>query len=137
MSPLIREDRYIVIKRKDLEHLPVDARNWLLTELDTLNLPPRKYVVVESGWPGYEAVWAMLEARVAGTTNPWAGAGYNAGVHAAMRLLGQKAFNYSAEFGSYDQETGSIEFRNPKYEEYFNYLHELSEELKTLLITKL
>jgi hypothetical protein len=52
-----REDRYIVIKRK---HLTPEQ------ERDAGALPSVSAVVVETDWPEYEAVWAMIQARVAG-----------------------------------------------------------------------
>lgn len=69
---MIREDRYIVLKRKDIEkaledgridYFDLDALSWIKEEL-----PSRKYVVVESDWPEYEQVWKMIEERVENTT---------------------------------------------------------------------
>lgn len=63
-----REDRYIVIKRKDLNVVPFAALQSFLEHLRALDsfLPRRECVVVESDWPEYETVWAMIEARVNG-----------------------------------------------------------------------
>ncbi|WP_338544934.1 hypothetical protein V6W80_17330 [Pseudomonas benzopyrenica] len=81
-----REDRYIVIKRKDLEEIENSAELsdleahkavLLLSEaLDTLHshLPVREYLVIESDWPEYEQTWAAIRARVEGrATQPAAG----------------------------------------------------------------
>lgn len=62
-----REDRYLVLKRKDLDKLPADARtdvSRLLTYLNGFNVGPIDCVVVERDWPEYEAVWKMLADRV-------------------------------------------------------------------------
>jgi hypothetical protein len=63
-----REDRYIVIKHKDLGNVPVAYRQHLVRPLFALqaHLPVRECVVVESDWPEYETVWRMIEARVTG-----------------------------------------------------------------------
>ncbi len=61
-----REDRYLVLKRKDLERLPVLLQEtlWGFLEQAEFSLPKRQYVVVESDWPEYEAVFKMIEERV-------------------------------------------------------------------------
>jgi len=61
-----REDRYIVIKRKDLEKAPFGDRVEFQDALDVLveHLPKREYLVVESNWPEYEPTWAAIQARV-------------------------------------------------------------------------
>ncbi|GBL59221.1 hypothetical protein PCLA_13f0067 [Pseudomonas citronellolis] len=63
-----RENRYIVIKRKDLALVPVAYRRHLVEPLGSLmsHIPHRECVVVESDWPEYETVWRMIEARVTG-----------------------------------------------------------------------
>lgn len=74
-----REDRYIVIKRSDLEaaqaaghvgHIEVAALNFVEASADRMRLErnkmPLKCVVVESDWPEYEHVWQMIAARVDG-----------------------------------------------------------------------
>ncbi len=63
-----REDRYIVIKRKDLERLPVGMRGSFSMVLNYIapNLPKREYLVVESDWPEYEPTWAAIQARLTG-----------------------------------------------------------------------
>lgn len=66
-----REDHYLVLKPKDLDHkLPSAVRgdiSRLLIELSAYKVHPVDCVVVERGWPEYEAVWNMLEARVQAT----------------------------------------------------------------------
>ncbi|MDF3932773.1 hypothetical protein [Pseudomonas citronellolis] len=72
-----REDRYIVIKRKDIESIlysdrpdpesacaVVDLK--IALEKLTPSLPPREYVVIESDWPEYEPTWRAIEARLSG-----------------------------------------------------------------------
>jgi hypothetical protein len=68
MSEFNREDRYIVIKRKDLNAVPFAALHSFLEHLRSLDsfLPRREFVVVESDWPECEQVWRMIEARVTG-----------------------------------------------------------------------
>jgi seryl-tRNA synthetase len=67
-----REDRYIVIKRKDLDTaFRSDVRQQFYTALHRLNchdvlIPQRKFLVIESDWPEYEIVWQMIEARMTG-----------------------------------------------------------------------
>lgn len=71
-STFQREDRYIVIKRTDLGKVPVAYRKHLVEPLFSLqsHLPQRECVVVESDWPEYRLVWAMLEHRMAGKPVP-------------------------------------------------------------------
>lgn len=64
---MIRENRYVVIKLKDLDKLKqttnIRCELFALEELTSM-LPERSYVVVESDWPEYEKVWKMIEDRV-------------------------------------------------------------------------
>ncbi|WP_140919058.1 hypothetical protein [Limnobaculum xujianqingii] len=74
-APFERENRYLVMKRKDIyQHLSAQQR----TALDEIGLliaerrqdygkQPLDCVVIESDWPEYETVWKMLEARMTGT----------------------------------------------------------------------
>jgi hypothetical protein len=68
MENFNREDRYILIKRSDLEKVPVDYRSALVEPMFSLlsHLPRRECLVVESDWPEYEPVWKMIEQRMAG-----------------------------------------------------------------------
>lgn len=70
-----REDRYLVIKRKDLGLLSPTDRDLALTLMEELravmatwNVPERQYLVIEGDWPEYEPTWAAIQARVAGRT---------------------------------------------------------------------
>lgn len=71
--PFQREDRYIVIKRSDLDKLSPIDRDLALSGLERVNsimaawdCPARKCLVIESDWPEYEPTWAAIEARVTG-----------------------------------------------------------------------
>ncbi|WP_339518880.1 hypothetical protein [Pseudomonas proteolytica] len=70
-----REERYVVIKIKDLEfNSPSGDTNKRSKELGEWisrnSLRTRECVVVESDWPEYHLVWAMLEHRMAGKPVP-------------------------------------------------------------------
>jgi hypothetical protein len=71
-AEFVREDRYIVIKRSDVDKFwRADVREQFMAALDRLNahhvrIPQRAYVVVESDWPEYALVWQLIEARVSG-----------------------------------------------------------------------
>lgn len=65
MAEFKREERYIVIKRKDLDGAPDWLRHGILYALQEAQLPERKCVVIESDWPEYERVWQMIEDRMA------------------------------------------------------------------------
>ncbi|MWK59391.1 hypothetical protein GO594_25670 [Pseudomonas otitidis] len=60
-----RENRYIVIKRKDLD-LPQEES--LLHLISGNHIPTRECLVIESDWPEYEPAWRMIQARVEGAT---------------------------------------------------------------------
>lgn len=63
-----REDRYLVLKRKDLATLPLQMQGELDEFIGRANhwLPEHKYVVVENDWPEYETTFADIEARMTG-----------------------------------------------------------------------
>jgi len=70
-----REDRYIVIKRKDLVALHRDAYGptqvaieafYAAIRMIEVQLPRRDYLIIEGGWPEYEPTWAAIQARVEG-----------------------------------------------------------------------
>ena len=71
-EPFQREDRYIVIKRSDIETFwRDDVREQFMAALQRLNehhvrIPQRQYLVIESDWPEYEPAWHMIERRVNG-----------------------------------------------------------------------
>jgi hypothetical protein len=61
-APFDREDRYIVIKRKQLQ----GQQEWDIRDaLAGMGIEPVECVVVEADWPEYEQVWQMIEARCA------------------------------------------------------------------------
>ena len=72
MSEFKREDRYLVIKRSDIDNFwRDDVREQFMAALKRLNehhvrTPQREYVVIENDWPEYEPVWQMIERRVSG-----------------------------------------------------------------------
>lgn len=70
MSEFKTEDRYIVIKRSDLAKHHPKEREMLGHALTAIGQPPRQYVVIESDWPEYHLVWAMLKHRMAGKPVP-------------------------------------------------------------------
>lgn len=73
-----REDRYVVLKRTDLERYATPAqlrelertcemvRAGRMTEGKRLN----SYVVVADDWPEYKETWAKIQARVTGAPHP-------------------------------------------------------------------
>jgi hypothetical protein len=64
---MIREDRYLVIKKSDLQTLENEGMSSEIVNdvYYVLScLPERHYVVVEHDWPEYETVWKMIEQRV-------------------------------------------------------------------------
>jgi hypothetical protein len=67
-EPFQREERYIVIKRKDLGNVPVAYQSHLVEPIFSLlsHLPRRECLVIESDWPEYQPVWQMIERRMAG-----------------------------------------------------------------------
>lgn len=67
-----RENRYIVVKRSDLDKLYKDPTKYATTFGHALALiaphfPKRQFLVIESDWPEYEPAWKMIEARMTGT----------------------------------------------------------------------
>ncbi|AFO47177.1 hypothetical protein T1E_1322 [Pseudomonas putida DOT-T1E] len=74
VSVLHREDRYIVIKRSDLDKIPGKQRiefskasRVAHERMFAAGAPPRQFLVIESDWPEYELAWASIEARVLGS----------------------------------------------------------------------
>lgn len=59
----VREERYIVIKRK---HLNPEHEAAIRKRCRLWGVPTVECVVVEDDWPEYETVWKMIEARVTG-----------------------------------------------------------------------
>ena len=58
-----REERYTVIKHKDLT---ADDRSDLDQLIQSRHIPTRECLVIESDWPEYEPAWRMIEARMTG-----------------------------------------------------------------------
>ncbi|MGA1853007.1 hypothetical protein VH570_19420 [Sphingobium sp. HT1-2] len=71
LEPFQREERYIVIKRRNLS--PAQERV-IHNQLSAIEVRTTECVVVESDWPEYETVWSMIEARCTGA-QPVADAG--------------------------------------------------------------
>lgn len=57
-TPFVREDRYLVIKLKDLQTL---KRRVLESLLDSMYIEPVECVVIESDWDVYEDAWKLVE----------------------------------------------------------------------------
>ena len=71
MSDFKRENRYLVLKRKDLkacltatEISILDAIAAKVDDYRTVCKAPFECVVVESDWPEYEPTWAAIEKRM-------------------------------------------------------------------------
>lgn len=78
-TPFVREDRYLVIKRKDMRAIAEADDPAARKALDALTLalravapylPKRECVVVESDWPEHDVVWAAIEERMANGGEP-------------------------------------------------------------------
>lgn len=67
MSNFEKEDRYIVIKLKNLTHM---QEKHLRACLYCEGIQTIESVVVEHDWPEYHMVWSMLKHRMAGKTVP-------------------------------------------------------------------
>ena len=72
---VVRENRYLVIKRSDLERIKfaIKPEAWAAYETieklvsisrENEGKPPLCCVVVESDWPEYEPTWDAIEKRV-------------------------------------------------------------------------
>lgn len=73
VSHFQREDRYIVIKRSDLDrlagidrHLFSQASRRAHEQMFAAGAPARSFLVIESDWPEFESTWAAIEARMTG-----------------------------------------------------------------------
>lgn len=71
MSNFEWEDRYCVLKRKDVESLSVadQQKFWALIDeaIDMLPVPetgPREFLVIEKDWPEYQPTADALQARI-------------------------------------------------------------------------
>nr|DAL60018.1 MAG TPA_asm: hypothetical protein [Caudoviricetes sp.] len=109
-----REDRYIVIKRIDLEaaqaaghvgNIEIAALNYIETCVDRMRFErekqPLKCIVVESDWPEYEHVWELIRLRVENAEIPAEtvqGVVDAPAVDAALRAFTDDATNDNAFF---------------------------------------
>ncbi len=93
-----REDRYIVIKRKDLGAVPLEVRESLGVALFQLSkhLPKRECLIVESDWPEYETTWAAIRDRVEGRA---ALATQPAAVSDLLAIIHRDGGHYQAQHG--------------------------------------
>lgn len=66
MSEFKREERYIVIKMKDLAALRGDIAPALIAFMECWDIPTRAALVIEKDWPEFEPTWAAIKARMAG-----------------------------------------------------------------------
>ena len=66
VTPFVREERFIVIKRK---HLTEDQELGLRRFINHQRIQTSECVVVEKDWPEYETVWRMIEARMTGQSH--------------------------------------------------------------------
>lgn len=69
MTDFVREERYIVIKRKDLSE---GHQAFIRGYLDQIRVNTVECVVVESDWHIYEEVWDLVkqESQIKKFTNP-------------------------------------------------------------------
>ncbi|MDG3721568.1 hypothetical protein L5B98_05780 [Pseudomonas aeruginosa] len=113
MSEFKRENRYIVIKRKDLALVPVAYRRSLVEPLGSLmsHIPHREYVVVESDWPEYETVWRMIEARVTSAPFPAQAGEYGDAYQGALPPFAEKVLGKLRRFYdcASDFESGGVD----------------------------
>ena len=76
VSPVFaREDRYIVLKRREIRNALTDLEREILISIcdkihdyrcRIMEKPPLECVVVENDWPEYEPTWKVIEKRVKG-----------------------------------------------------------------------
>lgn len=89
MTKFQREERYLVMKLKDIENALTEAEKDVLSNLshkvhNHRNAKGKSWltcVVVENTWPEYGVVWQMIEARV---TDFEQGKGLSNAAYAAM-----------------------------------------------------
>lgn len=71
---IIREDRYLVLKRTDIAYALSEAEKLQLMALSdkvafgrvARAKPPLACVIVEDDWPETPVIWSMIEARMTG-----------------------------------------------------------------------
>lgn len=131
-----REDRYIVIKRSDLQHaghhelIAFHGANHNLRESMSKNgVPDRQFVVIESDWPEYEPAWAMIEARMSGAPVPPAG-----GEVEVQRLWAEEARNIRCVRESdFDSHVTRLQAENAALQQRLNTADQRVDELQTAL----
>lgn len=73
MADFKREDRYLILKRRDIKNALTDLEQHLLMCLaakvhkyrtDIMGKDPLHCVVVEKDWPEYEPTWKAIEERM-------------------------------------------------------------------------
>jgi hypothetical protein len=134
-----REDRYIVIKRKDLEKVPAAYRKDLVDPLPWLqvHLPRRECLVIESDWPEYEPVWAMVEARMTGAPMPPAGGevkeigGIDVAAASVLRFWAEDAHNIRCvRAEDFDAHLTRLQAENAALQHRLNVADQLVDDLK-------
>ncbi|HGM8024901.1 TPA: hypothetical protein ACKP9T_005116 [Pseudomonas aeruginosa] len=120
MSEFKREERYLVLKLKDLSPA---AEEHIRQYVAARNLPNRQCVVVESDWPEYELVWTMIEARVAG--RPSAMEILAAEAQALRKEVAQQKFLTKVE-------NDALKMMTDKANELKSEVEQLEEELESL-----
>lgn len=79
-SKFVREDRYLVLKRSDIDTGLDEEQKSILFHLvqivererNSLGKAALECVVVESDWPNYEETWSQIESVVSGEFKPFA-----------------------------------------------------------------
>ena len=79
-----REERYIVIKRKNLTPVQEQA---LRAHMARLDIDTIESVVVEHDWPEYETVWRLIEDRVTGRIEAQQQPATSEGLVEALRMI--------------------------------------------------
>lgn len=112
MNDFRREDRYVVLKRSDLQkHAAVTDLYALDRILEVVALgraaegkqPTQQYVVVAADWPEYEVVWELIRARVEGQEPAAAGGSQPVAVN------GREATHYCDQCGALWAELPAME----------------------------
>lgn len=94
-----REDRYIVVKRTDLEKIKSSAASAFRdAEADLQkHLPYREFLVIENDWPEYESAWAAIEARMTGKMPVVTVGNYSAATAESIAKVGSWLMNENAK----------------------------------------
>lgn len=107
-----RENRYIVLKAKDISHLSeanMQALQAICASINVIRADRGKQdiecVVVEHDWPEFEQVWALIEARMTGGDYP------NQALRAAGRVLQASCHGASKAAGWWDHKKTGLDLR--------------------------